>query len=375
MTTVLEGLRVIELCEVFQGPLAGQILGDYGADVLKIERPGRGDSLRHSDTVANARNEMGSYFAAVNRNKRSLALDLKLEDDRAFFLSLVAEADVLMHNYRPGVLDKLGFSYERLKQINRRLIYAEASGFGSSGPLSSMAGQDFLIQAISGLAWKTTKSKESPTFINVPIADYTSGVMLAQGILLALLERERSGQGQQVGVSLFSTLVAMQSLEAATELNYNYETHWFERALNFTVQASNGWLIVIGFFRDNPLSLISRALGLQDLSSTPAWSTKHDQARHKEEIANVLRPHFKNITVDQAVSQLQTEGVLAAPIYRFNEVLQHPQTQQNELIASVPVSGENPKHVLVHPIKLSRTPATIRRGPPKLNEHDHQVWE
>jgi crotonobetainyl-CoA:carnitine CoA-transferase CaiB-like acyl-CoA transferase len=373
MSSVLEGIKVLELCEVFQGPLAGQILGDFGADVIKIEKPGRGDSLRHSDTVATAQGKMGGYFAAVNRNKRSICLNLKDEADRSIFIGLIKEADVLMHNYRPGVLEKLGFGFDQLETLNSRLIYAAASGFGDTGPLSGMAGQDFLIQSISGIGKKTTAGGDSPTFINVPIADYTSGVLLAQGILLALLERTRSGRGQKVNVSLFSALIAMQSLEAATLLNYDYETRWYERALNFTAAASDGWLSVIGFFRDNPLQLICRALEIDDLSLKPEWQDKHAQARHKEDIAAVLRPLLARMTVQECVDRLQGQGVLAAPILGLDEALAHAQTRENGLIAAVPVQGQEDMRLIANPLKLSRTPATIRRGPPALDADREEV--
>src|SRR5690606_11997067 len=373
MSAVLDGVKVLELCEVFQGPLAGQILGDFGADVIKIEKPGKGDSLRHSDTVATAQGKMGGYFAAVNRNKRSICLNLKDEQDREFFLKLAGEADVLMHNYRPGVLERLGFGYEVLEKLNPRLVYAAASGFGETGPLSGMAGQDFLIQSMSGLSWKTTASGEKPTFINVPIADYTSGVLLAQGILLALLERTRSGRGQHVNVSLFSALISMQILEAATHLSYDYETHWYERALNFTAHASDGWLSVIGFFRDNPLQLICKGLGLEDLSLRPEWSDKHAQARNKEAIAAHLAPHFAALTVQQCVDKLQGQGVLAAPILSFEEALAHPQTRENGLITDVPVEGQDDMRLVANPLRLSRTPATVRRGPPALGSHRDEI--
>ncbi len=373
MPSVLDGIKVLELCEVFQGPLAGQILGDFGADVLKVERPGRGDSLRHSDTVANAQGKMGGYFGAVNRNKRSVCLDLKDRDGQRVFRSLVEEADVLLHNYRPGVLERLGFGYKEIEQINPRMVYAAASGFGDSGPLAGLAGQDFLIQSISGIAWKTTAPDGAPTFLNVPIADYTSGLLLAQGVLLALLERERSGLGQQVNVSLFSALMAMQSLEAATELNYGYETRWFERALNFTAQASDGWLTVIGFFRDNPLQLICQGLGVTDLSKRPGWQDKHAQAACKDEIASMLRPHFLGFTVGECVHRLQQAGVLAAPILTFSEALAHPQTSCNGLIQGTPVAGQEDMRFVGSPVRLSRTPATVRRGPPAMDANRTEV--
>jgi len=373
MSSVLDGINVLELCEVFQGPLAGQILADFGADVLKIEKPGKGDSLRHSDTVANAQGKMGSYFGAVNRNKRSVCLDLKNNDDRHIFTQLVQKADVLMHNYRPGVLDRLGFGYQDVAKLNPRIIFAAASGFGETGPLSGMAGQDFLIQSMSGIAWKTTADNGGPTFINVPLADYTSGLLLAQGILLALFERQQSGRGQQVNVSLLSALMSMQSLEAATTLNYGYDTQWYERALNFTAQASDGWLSVIGFFRDNPLKLVCQGLGIEDLSLVKGWEDKHAQAACKTQIAERLRPYFLTMTVEESVNKLQAAGVLAAPILDFNQALAHPQIESNGLITTVPVEGQEAMRFLGSPVKLSRTPATVRRGPPALDAHKDDV--
>ena len=373
MAAVLEGTKVLELCEVFQGPLAGQILADYGADVIKIERPGRGDSLRHSDTVANAAGKMGSYFAALNRNKRSVCMDLKADEDREIFLKLVTEADVLLHNYRPGVLERLGFGYEAMEKINPRLVYAAASGFGETGPLAGMAGQDFLIQSISGIAWKSTGGAGMPSFLNVPVADFSSGVLLAQGVLLALLERTRSGRGQRVSVSLLNALVAMQMLEAATQLNYDYETRWYERALNFVAECTDGWVTVIGFFRDNPLQLICAALELEDLSARPEWADKLAQAAHKEEIAALLRPAMRKLSVEDCVGRLQDKGVLAAPIQTFEQMLAHPQIEANGLLIEVPVEGEDPMRVVGSPIHLSRTPAEVRRAPPKLDAHREDI--
>lgn len=375
MNAVLQGIKVLELCEVFQGPLAGQVLGDYGADVIKIERPGRGDSLRHSDVVANQAGEMGSYFAAVNRNKRSLVLDLKQPADRERLLVLAREADVLLHNYRPGVLEKLGLGYEVLGELNPRLVYAAASGFGESGPLAGMAGQDLLIQALSGMAWKTTAPAGQPAFLNVPIADFASGTLLAQGVLLALFERERSGRGQRVAVSLFNALVAMQSLEAATQLNYGYETRWFDRALNFVAQASDGWVAVIGFFRENPLQLVCKALEMEDLSQRSDWADKLAQAAHKEEIADLLRPRLLQLSVEQCVQRLQGQGILAAQILRFEQMLEHPQVAANGLLIDVPVEGQAPKRVVGSPIQLSRTPVQVRRGPPAHGAHPQARWE
>lgn len=373
MTSALNGVLVLELCEVFQGPLAGQILGDFGADVVKIERPPRGDSLRRSDTVANGKGLMGSFFAAANRNKRAIQLDLKSDEGRESLFALIRSADVLLHNYRPGVMEKLGLGYDDLKKVNSRLVYAAASGFGETGPYARMAGQDLLIQSMSGLAMKTTNPSGEPTFLNVPLTDFASGVLLAQGVLLALLERSQSGQGQKVTVSLLNAAIAMQSLEAATILNFDYETRWFDRTLNFTLEVKDGWITVLGFFRDNPLRLICESLGLPDLSVELGIEDGPSQARRKAEIVPRLQPALAALTVAEAVDLLQRGGVLAAPIHTLQTALQLPQIQENGLITEVPVEGQAPMRVIANPIGLSRTPASVRLGPPAFGAHDNLI--
>lgn len=370
---ILHGLTVLELCEVYQGPLAGQCLGDFGARVIKIERGPMGDPLRAGDFYACEKGLMSSYFAAANRNKESVCLDLKSDQGRTALLGLVASADILLHNYRPGVMEKLGLGYEELKTINPRLIYAAASGYGETGPLAGMAGQDILIQSISGIASKGGASKGQPSFLNVPLTDYSSGMLLVQGVLLALLERAQSGVGQKVTISLLDTAISMQSLEAASELNYDYETRWFDRALNFAVQANNGWLTVLGFFRDNPLQLICKALDLPDLSIEMQLPTAIKQLANRDAIVERLAPTFRTYSVEDAVHRLQSVGILSAPVMGFRQALEMPQVSHNRMIRSVPVPGQPHMRVIDHPLRLSRTPHTVRSGPPHLGEHTHAV--
>lgn len=370
---ILNGLTVIEICEVYQGPLAGQTLGDFGARVIKVERGAAGDPLRGGDFHAREKGLMSCYFAAANRNKESICLDLKAPEGQEALRELVKLADVLIHNYRPGVMDRLGFGYAALSALNPRLIYAAASGYGQTGPMAAMAGQDIVIQSFSGLAANGLVARGQPRFVNAPLTDYTSGMLLVQGILLALMEREKSGQGQQVAISLLDTALSMQSLEAASTLNYGYETRWFDRALNFVAQAEDGWLTVLGFFRDNPLRLICEALEIEDLSVSMNLPTADEQMAARDQIAEKLAPAFRKFRAAAVVERLQKLGVLAAPILGLKATLELPQVTHNGMIRRVPADGQPDMQVVDHPLRLSRTPHEVRSGPPKLGQHTEEV--
>lgn len=370
---ILDGCLVVELSEVYQAPLAAQVLGDFGADVIKVERPGEGEILRRMDSVAQERGGMSSYFAAVNRNKYSIVLDLKSDGGKDAMHSLLSRADVFIHNLRPGVLERLGFSYDILVVRNPRLIYASATGFGESGPMSHMGGQDLVIQSVSGMACASAGTDGAPRFANAPSVDFASGMILAQGIMAALLERERSGLGQKVSVSLLDTAMAIQSLEAASQLIYGYETRWFNRALNFVAQTKNGWITVLGFFRNNPLALLCKAFKLPDASLQPHLRTIADQISHREEICTMFEPLFAEMTQEQALELLGGADVLCAPILQLPEALAHPQVKHNGMIIDVDVAGQGRLPVIGNPLKLSRTPAEVRRGPPQLDADAEEV--
>ncbi|MFZ5508418.1 MAG: CaiB/BaiF CoA transferase family protein [Pseudomonadota bacterium] len=364
---VLDGHLVVELSEVYQAPLAAQVLGDLGADVIKIERVGTGDILRRMDPAAQARGEMSSYFAAVNRNKRSLCLDLKSEQGKRDLAELLEEADVLIHNYRPGALERLGFGYEELARRNPRLVFASATGYGESGPLSRLGGQDLVIQSLSGMAMAAAGADGVPRFANAPSVDYASGMALAQGILAALLARQKTGRGQRVSVSLLDTAIAIQMLEATLQLNYGHETRWFARGLNFLFQTRDGWITVLGFFRENPLALMCRALDLPDASAQPGFGTVPEQLERREEIYRLLQPHVAHLGRDEALARFTETDVLCAPVLTLAEALGHPQVQHNGMVTRVPVAGQDDVPVVANPLKLSDTPVQIRRGPPQLD--------
>lgn len=373
--SILKGTLVLDLSEVYQAPLAAQVLGDFGATVIKIERPETGEILRNYDSHALAQNTMSSYFAAVNRNKKSLVVDLKTASGRAVVARMAESADVLIHNYRPGVMERLGLGYDQLKDANPRLIYAESSGYGATGPLAQNPGQDMAIQSLSGIALSNALADGTPALVNTPIVDFAAGMILAQGAILALLERERSGLGQKVSTCLLDAAIAMQSLEAGSQLIYGYQTRWIDKGLNFVFPTSDGWITVLGFFRANPLQLLCAALGVEDLSTREDLSTPSLQLEHKSEIYDLLRPEFLRFTTSDCLARLVEQDILCSPLQSLAEALNHPQVRHNGMVVKIPMAGDESAEVVGNPLKFSRTPPAVEHGPPELGAHSREVLQ
>jgi crotonobetainyl-CoA:carnitine CoA-transferase CaiB-like acyl-CoA transferase len=369
--TALEGTVVLELGMVMQVPLAAQMLGDYGADVIKIERPAPGDILRTLDTVGRDRGEMSCYYAALCRNKRTLCLDIKEPAGRDTLLRLIDDADVLLHNFRPGVMERLGLGFTELHRRNPRLIYAAGSAFGDSGPMADLPGQDMLAQSFSGLAMSGVESGETPHLNNTPVVDYVTAVSLTQGILAALIERGRSGLGQMVSTSLFEVALAMQTLEISSREIYGYRTSWLRQAMVYRTQ--DGWLTVLTLFRDNPLKKLCEAFGLDDFSQNPKFETTDLQIQNLREVQELFVPIFAGSTSADCMERLSKVDILCAPVNDVAEVMDHPQTKHNGTVWDIPIPGQRTARLAGNPVKLSRTPPAVYRGPTGLGADTDDV--
>lgn len=367
--SVLEGTLVIDMSEVYQAPLAAQVLGDFGAKVVKVERPGTGDVMRNMDGYARERGLVSCYFASANRNKASICIDVKTPRGREVLLRLVAKADVLIHNYRPGVMERLGLGYEDLSKVNPALVYAVATGFGEDGPIADRPAQDMIAQTLSGIAMAGVEENEAPRIMGSAAVDFSSGMILVQGILLALLERVRSGRGQKVHACLLDTAMAIQSAEAASLLMYGYETNWHRRGLSFVVQTKDGWVTVLGFFRPNPLKLFCAALDLEDLSQAPEYDTIEKQIAHKDALSKLIGAEAAKYTTAECLARFEKQDVICSPVNRLRDMLDHPQVAHNKMIADVEIPGQGATRLVGSPLKLSRTGPEVRRGPPPLG-HD-----
>src|SRR5258708_37274242 len=282
------GVRVIDFTQVMMGPCATQMLADYGADVIKIERPGAGDLSRTS--IADDPDGLNNpVFQSLNRNKRSIALDLRGPAGKEVVFDLVKKADVVVNNFRAGVMERMGFGYEALSKINPRIICAFGSGFGQSGPLSHKGGQDILAQALSGAMARKPDQALPTSLYATALADYSAGMHLVQGILLALLHREKTGVGQSLSVSLYDSMLAMQMQEAAMWLQRKRELNWGAFPLTGVFETTDGAVGIVGAFKANPLQDICRALGLPDLSADPSYATFAKQVENKAELHRLFR--------------------------------------------------------------------------------------
>ncbi|MCY4134804.1 MAG: CoA transferase [bacterium] len=360
----LAGIRVLDFSQIMMGPVATQLLADHGADVLKIERPGSGDIFRHA--IVDPDGAEHPAFGAVNRNKRSVAVDVRTPEGLALIDDLVAEADVVVNNYRPGVMDRLGLGYQRLSEVNPGIVYAQGTGFGTEGVYARKGGQDILAQALTG-AMAHKADDDHPTAIYpVSLADYTAGMHMVQGILMALLQRSRTGRGQRVEVSLYDSLLAMQILEATMSLMGREVVNWARLPLVGTFAAADGEVVVVGAFKANPLRDICTALEMPDLSTQPEFATMAEQAVNRPRLQTLIAEAIGRFSTAEVVQRLEAQDVLCAPVRTLEEALDDPHTAP--MIAEMPRAALTPLRSLASPVHLPDTPASLRFPPPRLGQ-------
>jgi crotonobetainyl-CoA:carnitine CoA-transferase CaiB-like acyl-CoA transferase len=363
----LSGVRIIDFTQVMMGPCATQVLADYGADVIKIERPGSGDIHRHSirDDPDGPNNPV---FASLNRNKRSFTVDVRSERGKTIVYDLVKTADVVVNNFRAGVMERMGFGYEKLSAINPRIICAFGSGFGQEGPLAHKGGQDVLAQALSGVMARRSDPSVPLSVYATTFGDYTAGMHLVQAILLALLQREKTGRGQEVAVSLFESLLALQMQEAAMWLQRRRDLNWGSFPLTGVFPTTDGALVLVGAFKSNPLQDICRALDLPDLSAEPRYASFAGMVEHKSVLQGRFRERFATNTTAHWLARLEAQDLLCAPVQTMAEALASPQTEVNGTV--VDVAGDR---FIGTPLTMADTAFRVRRASPELGEHSDEI--
>jgi crotonobetainyl-CoA:carnitine CoA-transferase CaiB-like acyl-CoA transferase len=371
----LEGIRIIDFSHVFQGPVGTQLLGDFGADVIKVERPGSGDWSRSWGPFIQ---DVSLPFVSLNRNKRSVALNLKSEAGKGVLLRLIQSADVVVHNFRPGVMERLGLGYDDLAALNPRLIYARSSGWGDEGPYveRGRGGHNLMALATAGLF--TAHGADGLPVPSGISADYPAGLLLAIGILLALHARTKTGRGQLVSTDLLSAAFHTNTWGAANVFNRErIESSGgvgaSEQAIQCSFKTKDGYIEVSPVFSDDALRDISLALGLDDLSQDGRFVNKADRPARADEINAILAERFLCKTTEEWIATLEPQRVLCAEINTYAEAAEDPQILANEMVVEMGHERAGALRLLGTPIRLYGTPSSHRIPPPDLGAHTAEV--
>jgi crotonobetainyl-CoA:carnitine CoA-transferase CaiB-like acyl-CoA transferase len=376
MTQALERLTVIDLTQVMAGPFCSQLLGDLGARIVKVEPVGSGDHARHAMGHRMPGGE-SSAFLAVNRNKQSIAIDLKQEAGRDTLYRLVRGADVVVENFRPGVTRRLGVDYATLSGLNSRLIYASISGFGQTGPYADRPGYDLIAQAMSGIMSVTGEGGGEPAKAGVPITDMSAGLFCAVGILAACIAREQTGRGQYIDTSLYEAGLALSVWETA-EL---WATGQIPQPLGSAHRMSAPYQalrtrdghIMVGANNPRLWQRLCQALDREDLLADPRFTTNADRLEQRDVLAGELEPVLKSRETEEWVATLLAAGVPCGPLRNYEQACRDPHTLAREMVITMqhPVEGEI--RGLGIPVKLSDTPGNARRPAPLLGEHTDEL--
>ena len=372
----LEGLRVLDLTQVMAGPFCCQVLGDLGADVVKVEPPGVGDQSRRSMGMR-MKGEDTAAFLAVNRNKRSVALDLKDDAHRDAFSALAGTADVLVENFRPGVAERLGIGYEALHERHPRLVYASISGFGQTGPYAQRAGFDLIAQGLAGVMSVTGEPGGDPVKCGIPISDLSSGLFCAIGVLAALRSREATGRGQRIDTSLFEGALALSIWETAELWATGRTPQALGSAHRLTapyqaLRTADGH-ITVGGNNDRLWRRLCSAIGRDDLPEDARFATNDARMAERPALVAELEAALAAHGTDHWVETLLAAGVPVGPIHDYREVFEDPHTLAREMMVEIEHPVEGTVRTLGMPLKLSETPGRIRRHAPLLGEHTTEV--
>ncbi|EXJ71208.1 uncharacterized protein A1O5_06202 [Cladophialophora psammophila CBS 110553] len=383
----LKGMKILDLSRVLAAPYCSQILADYGADVIKVEDIDRGDDTRYwrqSGEESSWKSDAGPisyYFAAVNRNKRSICLNLKSEKGRDIFLRLARQADVVIDNFRPGALERLRLGYDTLSELNPRIIHASVTGYGPSGPFAKRAGYDMIAGAEAGLLHLTGEKNGPPVRPGLGLTDISTGLYTHGAIMAALYARERTGRGQKIDASLFETQVALLSNVALAWLNLGQEAErWGTQhpsVVPYDAFKTKDFYFVCGATNDKQFTTLCRLLGEESLASDERFKTSADRVNNRDDLFSILNRLFAKKSMDEWIQEFEGSGMPYAPINTMEKVFAHPQTEARHMVESIPhnaaVSGSI--KILGPAVKFSDTEPTIRSDPPLLGQHTTDILE
>jgi crotonobetainyl-CoA:carnitine CoA-transferase CaiB-like acyl-CoA transferase len=370
----LQGIRVIEICNVAAGPFCGMLLADMGADVIKVEHPDGGDTLRAWPPLSEGYSE---NFASLNRNKRSVTLNLKDTQDVALLKRLLADAQVLVENNRPGVMERLGLGYAEVKALNPQLVYASVSAYGQSGPRSQEGGFDLTIQAMSGIMSVTGEAGGEPVKCGVPLADFSAGLYAAFGIVSALRQAEATGEGSHLDVPMLGATLGIAALQtseyfgsgrdpvklgSAHPRNAPYRV-FRSRDGHFGMAAGNNAL----------WKAVCQTVGREDLLADERFTSPTLRARHQAALLEILEQEFAQADAAVWLQRFRDAGVPCAPINSYSQVLADPQVEHMGWVQPVELPNGVKTRTFISPVQMSGRNLPVRLRPPALGEHNDEV--
>tara|TARA_B100000989_G_scaffold14691_1_gene9760 strand:+ start:405 stop:1544 length:1140 start_codon:yes stop_codon:yes gene_type:complete len=372
--TSLSHIKVLDLTSHLSGPYCAMILADHGADVVKIESPNGGDQLRKTPPFQDGES---APFMLWNRNKRSMVMDLKNAEDHKTVLKMIEVADVLIENFKPGTAERLGIDYETVSAINSKLIYCSISGFGQTGPYSPRGGFDLIACGMSGLMSINGPPDGPPYRIPMPVSDVCGGMNGAIGILMALVARDQNGLGQHVDTSLFEAGISLGVYEAANVFATGQVPERLGQAHRGSAPyqlftTSDGYM-TIGGAQDSFWRGTCKILGCEHLLNDERFTSKADRVENNRQLVEELGKFFINRTTKELCEAFEAEGIPAGPVMNHVEVFNDPQTLHREMVIETEHSKIGKTKTIGVPVKLSKTPASIRKGAPLLGEHNQEV--
>ncbi|UJL47290.1 CoA transferase [Virgibacillus sp. NKC19-16] len=375
MTGALENIRVLDLSRVLAGPYCTMILGDLGAEVIKVEAPGGSDETRKWGPPF--QKDVSAYYLSANRNKKSITVDLKSDEGIEVIKSLVQESDVIINNFKSGTMKRFGLDYETLTELNPGIVYCSITGFGETGPHKDMPGYDFIIQAMSGLMSITGDEESGPQKLGVAITDVLTGLYACIGIQGALLERTLSGKGQKLDLSLYDSAVSslvnvgsnyLMSGKVPTALG----NHHANIVPYQTFRALDGEM-VIAVGNDNQFARLCTILEKPQLSTDERFQTNPDRVQHREALVPLLQEVFLTNTTAFWQKKCQENKIPCGPIHTIKDVANDPQLQARNMFIEYHHPTAGAIKMIGSPLKLSRTPVTVRHHPPDAGEHNEDI--
>jgi crotonobetainyl-CoA:carnitine CoA-transferase CaiB-like acyl-CoA transferase len=377
-TGPLDGVTVLDASRVLAGPFCGMQLADLGAEVVKVERPDGGDQTRGWAPPTYQESEVASYYLSVNRNKRSVTLNLSTTEGQELFRELAEEADVLLHNFRVGTMESWGLGYETLSELNPGLVYCAISGYGEWGPHRHRPAYDLVVQAEGGLMSITGEPDGQPVRVGVAVTDIITGLYATQSIIAALLDREfGDGRGQKLDLSLLDSAAALNTYAAmfyfATDEPPTRRGGKIQNIVPYQVFETADDYAVVAVPSEHLWPKFCEALGREDLVADDRYETNADRVANRDTLEPELEAEIAEYTTDEIVDLMRDHDVPATPINRMDDVYTHPQVQAREMRASVEHPSVGTVEMPGVPMHFSRTPATVRSHPPELGEHTTEV--